>query len=349
MATKQSSLLCELRAAWPERRRQDHDLADDRGPPASRRGRDPHRRHRRPIRSPVLAAVIGAAFIVGLQVGAVLSYGALSRTDVLRSQTLEAPALDLASAFWWPARAALGDIPALAAVLAASAMLFAAAILLLAPRFADVAIMASGEGASPAEPSAARKISASRRRARCSAAGNGSCCAAILGRLANTDTDSLSAPARHPVGAHVRGGRRRGQSAGVGLGGGGGSACRWACVAQHLGRRRAGSRRHRADPQAYVLRAKIEAVIAIIATDLRATRCSPRAGVALARGHHQRRHRHRRHLRQRDPALVPHPGQAQPIPLLPSVRAPPRRFRRSAGPPPPPLLSSVSRSRFRPA
>ena len=106
----------------------------------------------------MLAAVIGAAFIVGLQVGAVLSYGALSRTDVLRSQTLEAPALDLASAFWWPARAALGDIPALAAVLAASAMLFAAAILLLAPRFADVAIMASGEGASPAEPSAARKF-----------------------------------------------------------------------------------------------------------------------------------------------------------------------------------------------
>jgi hypothetical protein len=90
----------------------------------------------------VLATVIGAAFVIGLQVGAVLSYGALSRTDVLQSQTLEASAPDLASAFWWPVRAALGDIPALAAVLAASAMLLAAAIALLAPRFADVAIIA---------------------------------------------------------------------------------------------------------------------------------------------------------------------------------------------------------------
>ncbi len=98
----------------------------------------------------VLAAIIGAAFVIGLQVAAILSYGTLSRTDVLQSRTLEALAPGLASAFWWPARAALGDIPALAAVLAASAVLLAAAIALLAPRFADVAIAASADAASPA-------------------------------------------------------------------------------------------------------------------------------------------------------------------------------------------------------
>ncbi len=98
----------------------------------------------------VLAAIIGAAFVIGLQVGAILSYGTLSRADVLQSQTLEALAPDLGSAVWWPALAALGDVPALAAVLAGSAMLLAAAIALLAPRFADVAIVASADAASPA-------------------------------------------------------------------------------------------------------------------------------------------------------------------------------------------------------
>ena len=98
----------------------------------------------------VLAAIIGAAFVIGLQVAAILSYGTLSRADVLQSQTLEALAPDLTSAFWWPARAVLGDIPALAAVLAASFVLLAAVIALVAPRFGDYAIAASGAGASPA-------------------------------------------------------------------------------------------------------------------------------------------------------------------------------------------------------
>ena len=98
----------------------------------------------------VLAAIIGAAFVIGLQVAAILSYGTLSRADVLQSQTLEALAPDLASALWWPARAVLGDLPALAAVLTASVVLLAAVIALVAPRFGDYAIAASGAGASPA-------------------------------------------------------------------------------------------------------------------------------------------------------------------------------------------------------
>jgi ABC-2 type transport system permease protein len=94
----------------------------------------------------VLAAIIGAAFVIGLQVAAILSYGTLSRADVLQSQTLEALAPGLGSALWWPARAVLGDVPALAAVLAASLILLAAVIALVAPRFGDYAIAASGAG-----------------------------------------------------------------------------------------------------------------------------------------------------------------------------------------------------------
>src|SRR5262249_27378612 len=94
-------------------------------------------------------AIIGAAFVIGLQVAAILSYGTLSRADVLQSKALEALTPDLSSTFWWPARAALGDMPALAAVLAASLILLAAVIALVAPRFGDYAIAASGAGASP--------------------------------------------------------------------------------------------------------------------------------------------------------------------------------------------------------
>src|SRR6201999_1500166 len=58
----------------------------------------------------VVAAVIGAAFVIGLQVAAILSYGTISRASVLQSQAVLARAPDLHSIVWWPARAALGDI-----------------------------------------------------------------------------------------------------------------------------------------------------------------------------------------------------------------------------------------------
>ncbi len=92
----------------------------------------------------VVAAVIGAAFVIGLQVAAILSYGTISRVAVLRSDTLLALAPELDSVLWWPARAALGDGLALACLLAASLILLAAAILFVAPRFGDYVIAAAG-------------------------------------------------------------------------------------------------------------------------------------------------------------------------------------------------------------
>ncbi len=98
----------------------------------------------------VLAAVIGAAFVIGLQAAAILSYGSLSRLAVLQSEALSAHLPAPESPFWWPARAVLGEPGALAAVLGASLLLLAAAIVFLAPRFAHNAVTAaSAAGAGP--------------------------------------------------------------------------------------------------------------------------------------------------------------------------------------------------------
>jgi ABC-2 type transport system permease protein len=98
----------------------------------------------------VVAAVIGAAFVIGLQVAAILSYGTISRVAVLQSDTLLALAPNVSSMLWWPARAAFGDGLALAGVLTVSVAMLAAAIAFAAPRFADYAIAAAGAGSSSA-------------------------------------------------------------------------------------------------------------------------------------------------------------------------------------------------------
>src|SRR5437660_8178070 len=57
----------------------------------------------------ILAAIIGAGFVLALQVAAILSYGTLSRFTVLTSDAAAAYAPGPDSPLWWPARAAIGD------------------------------------------------------------------------------------------------------------------------------------------------------------------------------------------------------------------------------------------------
>jgi ABC-2 type transport system permease protein len=94
----------------------------------------------------VVAAVIGAAFVIGLQVTAILSYGTISRTALLQSDTVLALAPNVSSLIWWPARAALGEGIPLFAVLIVSLALLAAAIACVAPRFSEYTIAAAGIG-----------------------------------------------------------------------------------------------------------------------------------------------------------------------------------------------------------
>src|SRR5437764_5273323 len=68
----------------------------------------------------ILAAIIGAGFVIALQVAAILSYGTLSRFAVLTSDAAARIAPDADSLVWWPAHAVLGDGQSLMLLLAAS-------------------------------------------------------------------------------------------------------------------------------------------------------------------------------------------------------------------------------------
>ena len=92
----------------------------------------------------IVAAVIGAGFVIGLQLAAIVSHGTLSRLAVLASEPIVAIAPDTSSIVWWPARALLGNVVAIAGMLGAGILLLGASIAIVAPRFADCAIAAAG-------------------------------------------------------------------------------------------------------------------------------------------------------------------------------------------------------------
>jgi ABC-2 type transport system permease protein len=91
----------------------------------------------------ILAAIIGAGFVIALQIAAILSYHTLSRFAVLTSDAAAAFAPDLESVIWWPARAALGDGEALLLLLAGGLVLLGAVMAIFSPGFADIAVRAS--------------------------------------------------------------------------------------------------------------------------------------------------------------------------------------------------------------
>jgi ABC-2 type transport system permease protein len=92
----------------------------------------------------IVAAMIGAGFVIGLQVAAILSYGSLSRFAPLQSAWLVAHAPPLTSIVYEPARAALGNAGALLGVIAAAVALLAATIAVFAGRFGGYALAAAG-------------------------------------------------------------------------------------------------------------------------------------------------------------------------------------------------------------
>jgi ABC-2 type transport system permease protein len=103
----------------------------------------------------ILAAIIGAGFVIALQIAAILSYGTLSRFAVLTSEAAAAFAPDIESIVWWPARAALGDGEALLLLLASGLVLLGAVMAIFSPRFADTAIGASATATSTRQGSRA--------------------------------------------------------------------------------------------------------------------------------------------------------------------------------------------------
>ena len=97
----------------------------------------------------IVAAIVGAGFVIGVQAAAILSYGNFSRISFFGSDGFAGRMPDLDSPLWWPARAAMGDTAALAVVLGAALGLLALAIVIFSKRFGDHAITASGAAFGP--------------------------------------------------------------------------------------------------------------------------------------------------------------------------------------------------------
>lgn len=92
----------------------------------------------------VLAAMVGAGFVIGLQVGAILTYGTFSRTAVIFSGAFVERAPQLDSLLYLPARAILGDLSAFAIVLESGVAILGLAVVLFSSRFGEHALAAAG-------------------------------------------------------------------------------------------------------------------------------------------------------------------------------------------------------------
>ena len=94
----------------------------------------------------ITAAVIGALFIIGIQLVAIASIGSISRLELLRSDLIRSAAPSLDSLFWLPARAATGDVTSTAFFIAFAAVSFGLAVAVFPQRFADTVLAVSGLG-----------------------------------------------------------------------------------------------------------------------------------------------------------------------------------------------------------
>ncbi|MCZ6637127.1 MAG: permease [Alphaproteobacteria bacterium] len=94
--------------------------------------------------SQIISALIGAAFVIGVQVAAILSIGNYSRFSMLSSEPVMAMAPDITSAMWWPARAAMGDIAAFFVLALICLSVLGLVIIASAEKFGDHVITASG-------------------------------------------------------------------------------------------------------------------------------------------------------------------------------------------------------------
>jgi ABC-2 type transport system permease protein len=113
----------------------------------------------------VVAAIIGAGFVIALQVAAILSYGTLSRFAVLTSDSAAAYAPGPDSIVWWPARAVLGDGQILMILLACSFVLLGTVMTIFSDQFADTAVRVSASGTRTSRSSTVAFHTGSRQQA----------------------------------------------------------------------------------------------------------------------------------------------------------------------------------------
>jgi hypothetical protein len=242
----------------------------------------------------ILAAIIGAGFVIALQIAAILSYNTLSRFAVLTSDAAAAFAPDVESVVWWPTRAALGDGEALLLLLAGGFVLLGAVMAIFSRGFADIVVRASANAAPHRRASRATAFRArSRQQALRRTAAVAKLCRQFVGHRADhAGYRDGGRPARGRPRMADDLGRRRRRSGGDRTAAG---------LAGDPGQNRGGADRDWRDF------------------------CAAGRGAAVclaASGGGHRRWRHRRlRIGDRDPALVSGAGTAQPVSPPPDLVA----------------------------
>lgn len=92
----------------------------------------------------ITAAVVGASFLIGIQIAAILSYGSMSRYALLNSNDVIAGLPEATSLVWLPAKAAMGTIGPLIAATSIAALFFVGVLRRGAGEFQTHAISAMG-------------------------------------------------------------------------------------------------------------------------------------------------------------------------------------------------------------
>jgi ABC-2 type transport system permease protein len=104
----------------------------------------------------VIAAIVGAGFVIGIQAAAILAYGNMSRFEVLQSEAFVAAMPGLESWLWLPARAAMGDLASLLMVALVGFGAFTAVVAFASSSFGRYAIAAGSVSRTHPRPSASK-------------------------------------------------------------------------------------------------------------------------------------------------------------------------------------------------
>lgn len=105
----------------------------------------------------IIAGIVGAGFVIGIQAVAILSFGNLNRFSVLQSPEFVAGAPEVSSLLWLPAKAAMGDLGATLLVLALGFGALVLVIRMTSAGFAHHAIAAAGVSATRVQQTASTR------------------------------------------------------------------------------------------------------------------------------------------------------------------------------------------------
>lgn len=93
--------------------------------------------------SQIVAAFVGASFVIGIQLVAIASIGSISRISFLKSEYLMSIAPNMDHWIWIPAKASSGDMASVAIFIGITALIFGSMLALYAGQFGETVLKAS--------------------------------------------------------------------------------------------------------------------------------------------------------------------------------------------------------------